>query len=184
MAHKQPDLDSSIFQATANDCRVCIPKDYFSIHPDEDRCLLDVYLCRAGDQWWLITASIIEQDHLQLPNLWRANLFEGMMQNDQRFILPVTFFSGGYPTTWSESWDAIIPKARRHWIKTQSDKEQGCFEITHQRKHSATSINWPDDDFGALIHRAFRGRLITTRADAVAKLLRTSCRETIEEMDD
>ena len=35
MAHKLPDLDLSIFQATANDIRVCIPKDYFSIHPDE-----------------------------------------------------------------------------------------------------------------------------------------------------
>lgn len=184
MANKKIELDLSMFQATSNAIRVCIPKDCFSIHPDIERQLPNVYLSHTNDKWWLIAADVIEQEGVRIPKLWRANLFEGMTQEGQRFILPITFLLNGGQTSWSESWEAIIAKARHRWIKVKADKEQECFDITQQRKHQASGIDWPDDDFADLIHQAFRGRMITSSDAAIAKLQRTSCREAIEEMDD
>lgn len=184
MAYKQPEFDLSRFQATPNDIMVCIPKGLFSIHPDEDRCARDIYVSRAKDQWWLVDAQVVEQGRLRIPKLWRANLFEGAIQPGIRFILPVTYLASGSPTSWAESWDEIIPEARCRWVEAQADRDQAFFEITQECKHPAGGLRWPDDDFEMQVRRAFHGRIISTRADAIDKLQITSCREVIEEMDD
>lgn len=184
MAYKQPEFDLSRFQATPNDIMVCIPKGLFSIHRDKNRSVHGVYLSRAKDQWWLVDARVVEREGLRIPKLWRANLFEGMMEVGTRFILPVTYLACGNPTSWSQSWDEIIPQARRRWVEAQADKGQAFFDITQDSKHPAGGLNWPDDDFEMQVHRAFHGRIISARADAIDKLQIKSCREVIEEETD
>jgi hypothetical protein len=68
----------------------CLPKTAFRIHPDRERTVSGIYLSHLDGKWWIIAADVVEEEGIEFPNLWRADLYEGLKRNGQRFVLPVT----------------------------------------------------------------------------------------------
>lgn len=163
---------------------VCIPTSRFRIHPDRRRMASDVYLSRAGNEWSLVAADVVEEGLVHIPKLWRADLYEGIWQNGRSFVLPVTFPVEGGHMDWYDTLTYAVSLARKQWVTVASDKNQGCFLVTPEKKHLAAPEVWPDCEFAELVELAFYDRIILSREDAIAKLPKKARREVSEEMDE
>ena len=149
---------------------VCIPTSRFRIHPDRKRCMQDVYLSRAGDEWWLIDADVVEKSHLRIPKLWRADIFEGIWPNGRSFVLPVTFPVDCSHMDWYDSLSYAVKLARKQWVTVASDKENGRFDVTPEKKAWPEPGEWPKCEFAELVELAFFDHIILSREDAIAKM--------------
>lgn len=189
MARKNDLLDLSRFQArspgySSANVPICIPTSRFRIHPDRERTISDVYLSRAGDEWWLIDADVVEGGHVRIPKLWRADLYEGVWANGRSFVLPVTFPVEGGNMDWYDTLTYAVSLARKQWMTVTADKNQGCFRVMPEKKRMPEPQEWPECEFAELVEFAFYGRIILTAEDAIAKLPKKPRREVSEEFDE
>ena len=64
MPIKAKPFDEARFKARSDadvlNVPIWIPGKPFRIHPDRERMWSDVYLSRAGDQWWLVDAEVVD----------------------------------------------------------------------------------------------------------------------------
>lgn len=92
MNKKSRGFDLSRFMASSSGAapavQVCVPKTAFRIHPDRERTVSDIYLSHVEGKWWMVAANVIEDDGIEIQNLWRADLFEGIRPDGQRFVRP------------------------------------------------------------------------------------------------
>lgn len=180
-------FDPSRFVATSAGrvpgVQVYIPKTAFRIHPDRSRSIINVYLSRTSDKWWLIDAELVEEGHSQIPGLWRADLYEGVTTEGQPFLLPVTQPLQANKNTYHETLTDAVKLARKKWITVESDKAHQCFDVSCEKAMKAEPDGWSDCDFSDVLEEAFRGRIICTDKDVMAKLKRPSRRE-INENDE
>lgn len=64
----------------------------------------------------------------------------------------------GYPTSWFEQWQRILPVARSHWVKVTA--------VPEEQRHSYCKVpglatpKWSGFDFAELFSDAFRGRVV------------------------
>ena len=160
---------------------IWIPGKPFRIHPDRERMWSDVYLSRAGDQWWLIDAEVVEDGQVHIPKLWRGDLYEGVLASGKSFVLPVTFPLDGIHMDWHESLTYAASLGRKEWVTAVSDKSKGCFIVTPEKQKLPEPDGWLDCEFGEVIEFAFGDHIILSKEDAIAKLPRKSRRTVREE---
>ncbi len=163
---------------------ICIPTTRFRIHPDRERMVANVYLSRAGDEWWLVDASVAEDGRAHVPKLWRADLYEGVWANGRSFLLPVTFPVDGVHMDWYDSLTYGVTLARKQWVTVTSDRSQGCFIVTPEKQKRSEPEGWLDCEFHELVEFAFDDHIIYSKEDALAKLPRKSRRMVREEFDE
>ncbi|MDF1481085.1 hypothetical protein [Extensimonas sp. H3M7-6] len=126
---------------------VAIPHNKpFRIHPDVERTK-SVYLSRAGDEWWLIARDVVAK--YRVPRLWQADLYQGIYENGNTFILPVTHPLMGYET-WYSSLSRAVKLDRKDWISIESDREQARYNIHSNKKRWITTPEWPDDSLSGV----------------------------------
>lgn len=178
-------FDPSRFVATSTSwtpgVQVYIPKTAFRIHPDRSRSIINVYLSRTSDKWWLVDAELVEEGHSQIPGLWRADLYEGITPEGQPFLLPVTQPLQANRNTYHETLTDAVKLARKKWITVESDKVHQCFDVSCEKTMKAEPDGWSECDFSDVLEDAFRGRIICTDKDVRAKLKRPSRREINED---
>ena len=188
MSNPSRAFDPSRFVATSAGrvpgVQVYIPKTAFRIHPDRSRSIINVYLSRTSDKWWLIDAELVEEGHSQIPGLWRADLYEGVTTEGQPFLLPpVTQPLQANKNTYHETLTDAVKLARKKWITVELNKAHQCFDVSCEKAMKAEPDGWSDCDFSDVLEEAFRGRIICTDKDVMAKLKRPSRRE-INENDE
>jgi hypothetical protein len=181
-------FDLSLFTASAfrqaPEIQVCMPKTAFRIHPDHERTASGIYLSHLDGKWWIVAADVVEEEGIEFPNLWRADLYEGLKRNGQRFVLPVTLPMQINKTDWHDTLTQAARLARKKWITVESDKPRGRFDVTSRQLITEEADDWADDEFANVLEQAFEGRIIYTRNDALAKLKKPPRRENIEDYDD
>ena len=139
-----------------------------------------VVLKRSDDHWYLIHPDVARSG--QLSGLWKAAIYEGVKSNGASFVLPLTDAHTGREER-TESLREAIAEARQGWVTVESDADQDCW-ITHpqnSKKFQAMEPKWFDGEFSKLIETAFRGHIITTQKEALAKFRKTSRREITED---
>lgn len=187
MNKKSRGFDLSLFRASssgvASAVQVCVPKTAFRIHPDRERTASDIYLSHVEGKWWMVAADVIEDDGVEVQNLWRADLFEGIRPDGQRFVLPVTLPMYSDKTDWHDSLTQAVRLARKKWVTVESDKINKCFEVTSEKPMKVGPDDWNDCEFSDLLEQAFHGRIVYTRQEAVTKLRRPSRREISEDFE-
>lgn len=167
----------------APDVPVCLPRGWFQIHPDRQRCAKNVYVSLAGGQWWLVAAEVAEDNEIRIPKLWRADLYEAIRPDGRSFVLPNTFPLHGSKTDWYDTMADAVKLARKQWVLVTSDKEEGCFVIAPERRRQAEASEWPECEFSELVEQAFADRILLIRDDA-RKLLPRSARRNVDEFDE
>ena len=181
-------FDLSRFAASASGLtpaiQVCMPQTAFQIHPDRERTVCGIYLCLFERKWWMVAADVVEDEAIEIQNLWRADLYEGRKLDGQRFVLPVTLPLYSDQTDWHDTLSQAVRLARKKWITVESDKTNKCFNVTSEKPIKAGQDDWPDDEFSDLLEQAFHGRIIYTRKDAVAKLKKPARRNISEDLQD
>jgi hypothetical protein len=180
-------FDISRFMASSTSLvhavQVCMPKTAFRIHPDRNRTVSNIYIALIDGKWWMIASDVVEDGDIDIPNLWRADLYEGIRPDGQRFILPVTLPIYVDATDWHDSLTHVVKLARKKWISVKSDKSNHCFDVISEKPIKMTEDAWPMGEFESLLELAFYGRIIYTLKEAVTKLRKPSRRE-INEDDD
>ena len=113
-------FDLSRFAASASGLtptiQVRVPQTAFQIHPDRERTASGIYLCHVEGKWWMVAADVVEDEGIEIQNLWRADLYEGRKPDGQRFVLPVTLPMYADKTDWYDSLSQAARLARKKWI--------------------------------------------------------------------
>lgn len=181
-------FDLSRFAASSSSftpaIQVCVPKTAFQIHPDRQRTASGIYLSHVEGKWWMVAADVVEDEGIEIQNLWRADLYEGRKLDGQRFVLPVTLPMYSDKTDWHDSLSQAVRLARKKWIAVESDKVNKCFEVTSEKPMKVGQDDWLDDEFADLLEKAFHGRMIYTRKDVVTRLKKSSRREISEDFEE
>ena len=91
--------------------------------------------------------------------------------------------AAGYWDTVHESLREAIATTRHGWVKMVSDTEQDSWITTAQTSEKFQSLEpqWFDGEFSRLIEIAFRGRIILTQKEALARFRKTSRRKITED---
>ena len=162
---------------------VCVPKTAFRIHPDRERTVSNIYIAHVNGKWWIIAADVVEDEGIDIQNLWRADLYEGIRPDGQRFVLPVTLPTWTDKTDWHDSLTQAVKLARKKWVTVEADKVNQCFDVTSEKPMKAGPDDWIDDEFSDVLELAFQGHIIYTRKEAMTKLRKPSRREISEDFE-
>lgn len=127
---------------------------------------------------------MVEEGNTQIPQLWRADLYEGITPDGQRFLLPVTQPLQANRNTYHETLSDAVKLARKKWITVESDKDHKCFNVSCEKAMKTEPDNWPECDFVDVLEKAFRGRIICTSKDVLIKLKKPSRRDISEDYDE
>lgn len=149
---------------------VFIPKNVpFMIHPDRSQVSPDVFIMQVNKRWHLVDPEVIAAG-IQFPGLWKARLYQGMLETGQTVLLPVTKPSSEDYESWHDSITAIIGQARKAWTVIESNPQERCYEVVQTRK-DRPQPEWPTTSLDALTERAFNGRIVDLHHPMVMALI-------------
>lgn len=132
--------------------------------------------------WFLVNASVL--DHARLSNLWEGQLYEGVCDDGQPFLMPATRATRPEYQSWQTSLGKVIQTAQSgQWVSQHSDRRAGVRIATIETdiQHAPT---WYPGSFEQLIRTAFQNRLIDEHHPLAAGkrgASRRSCYEEITE---
>lgn len=132
------------------------PKGAFRIRQGAKSPLVYMTNLQHEGGWHLVDSAVL--DEVQLPNLWRGYLYEGVMENGRPFLLPVTQGSDPDYEDWAKSLLAAIKQASKGWVEISSDRSVKKYRTTLLDLHQ--SPEWYDGDFDELMMSAFEGKII------------------------
>lgn len=136
--------------------RVCIPRDPFRIHPDKSR-KASVFLTWKNERWYLVAKDVAEE--FCLSSVRRAEIYEGVFLNGKTFLLPITLTNDPEYASWGDSLLESVPKARRHWVELEKDKDFNRHESRILKTMKETP-NWSELEFEEIVALAFYDRII------------------------
>lgn len=152
----------------SNRVSVRIPKTPFRIRLYEDVTpsrTESVFAVDINDVWYLVqTDAYMERFHGE--RCYRADLFEGITEDGETFILIVTE-DESFPS-WTRTALEAVARAQNSWITMESDTILKQFKITPQ-PHIAQTPQWQDKSFVELIESAFKDRVITVEERIISK---------------
>lgn len=149
---------------------VFIPKNVpFMIHPNRSHVSPDLFIMQVSKRWHVVDPEVIEAG-VRLPGLWKARLYQGMLETGQTVLLPVTKPSGEDYESWHDSITAIIGQARKAWTVIESNPEERRYEVV-QTRHNHPKPEWPLTSLERLMERAFTGRIVDLQHPMVMALI-------------
>jgi hypothetical protein len=137
---------------------VCLPTKPFRINPDpQEGRITDVLLSCIEGKWYLVDPDVQRVLFDAGYSAFKANLYEGVRANGQRFVMPITYNVDG--ECWMNSAIAMMKTARQYWVTREADSanQRHLFSVDSTRRPEPT---WSGDFLG-LIEEAFGDRVIT-----------------------
>lgn len=148
--------------------RVCIPKGIpFMVHPDDSHEHYEVHILHVGGRWHVVDPDVIAAG-VWLPGIWRASLYQAVLENEETVILPVTKPTSDEYASWHDSMMEVIELARRAWVIVESNPKARRYE-GRQLKCMRVKPGWPDAGFEELVDRAFTDKVIDLQHPLVRK---------------
>lgn len=104
-----------------------VPKNIsFMIHPLHE--VGPVCVVFKNDRWHLISPEVAEKT--RIDHTATADLYLGLMENGEQFVLVIVHPWRGYTDSWMLSAQKIVKMARRQWVRMQSNKEAKIYEMS------------------------------------------------------
>jgi len=169
---KSGSLDLSKFRLTPNSSETLGSKKLVSVVPvtkpskekffqtstDDDRSM-DVYLYEDSVEstFYLVSPQVVDI----LDKLARAmTLHLAIDRGGNPFFIPIPLPDDrGQRNSWPASMLNAIEHARGKWVRVQSDKSMGIYQI-HEAQGKLEGPNWPELSLEELVNIAFAGRVI------------------------
>ena len=134
-------------------------KEKFFQASDSDERSIDVYLYedKTESTFHLVSPEVSDI----LDGLVRAvTLHLAIDRADNPFLIPVPFpAENGQRNPWHQSLLNGVEHARTKWVRVQSDKSVGVYQI-HEAQGDLPAPNWPELSLDELVNIAFAGRVI------------------------
>ena len=152
--------DETFEKIQAPSIPICVPTNTIRIHPDRHR-VVKLLVRLIDNNWYLVNPDLAEKRHI--PKVTVAQLFEGIDDKGNTFVLPLTNPISGCES-WHDTLADVIKESRKHWVRIDRNKHD-CEFIPHHTNQKLPAPHWPDHDFDDVIERAFKNRVINTDAD-------------------
>jgi hypothetical protein len=94
----------------------CCPKTVFSVHHDLDRVVSDMFVVYRNNRWHLVDSELYGNG-VYIEGLLRADIYDCVDIDGNRFLLVSTYPLSGDITSWRESVLDVVDVAREHWVK-------------------------------------------------------------------
>ena len=131
---------------------------FFQTSVDDNRSM-DVYLYedKVESTFYLVSPEVVDM----LGSLARAmTLHLAIDRGDNPFLIPIPLPDDrGQRNSWPASMLNAIEHARGKWVRVQSDKSMGIYQI-HEAQGKLEGPNWPELSLEELVNIAFTGRVI------------------------
>jgi hypothetical protein len=134
---------------------VCVPRKPFRIEKGSARY---GYLICSENQWYLLHPEL-SNDH-DISGIQKATLYQGIFDDGESFILPVTHPEPGKNPSWYDGWMNIVDAAQKRWVLASKNVDARCY-LPKEVKGPKT-LNWPDWDMEYCLELAFWNRHIDT----------------------
>jgi hypothetical protein len=145
-------------EATEPEISVAVLKTPFRIAPVGEETDINFYLCSRDSGWWLVDPELAESGHIH--GLYLAKLYLAMRPDGGLTLIPVTFPNPGFPTSWFDAWQSIIPAARRMWLRIVANKTAGRHE--YEPVLGLPAPKWPENlSYKECVALAFRERILS-----------------------
>lgn len=169
---KSGSLDLSKFRLAPNSSEILGSKKLVSVVPvtkpskekffqsstDSD-CSMDVYLYedKVESTFYLVSPEVADV----LGGLVRAmTLHLAIDRGNNPFFIPIPLPDDrGQRNSWPESMLNAVEHARGSWVRVQSDKTMGIYQI-HEAQGALDGPTWPELSLEKLVNIAFTGRVI------------------------
>ncbi|WP_157679535.1 hypothetical protein [Methylovulum psychrotolerans] len=106
----------------------CCPKTVFMVHPDLDRVARDVLVVYRDGRWHLVDTELYANG-VFVHGLLRADLYDCIDIDGNRFLLISTYPLSGEMTAWRESVLEVVDAAIGSWVTMQRVEGDG-YEAT------------------------------------------------------
>ena len=131
---------------------------FFQTSVDDNRSM-DVYLFedKVESTFYLLSPEVADM----LGSLARAmTLHLAIDRGDNPFLIPIPLPDDrGQRNSWPASMLNAIEHARGKWVRVQSDKSMGIYQI-HEAQGKLEGPNWPELSLEEIVNIAFTGRVI------------------------
>lgn len=131
---------------------------FFQTSVDDNRSM-DVYLYedKVESTFYLVSPEVADM----LGSLARAmTLHLAIDRGDNPFLIPIPLPDDrGQRNSWPASMLNAIEHARGKWVRVQSDKSMGIYQI-HEAQGKLEGPNWPELSLEEIVNIAFTGRVI------------------------
>lgn len=157
---------------------VGFPNEPFRIR--ERRVSPLVYLSNQFRQggWYLVDASI--KSNIQLSNLWRGRLYEGVTISGQPFLIPATLAGSPDYYSWEDSLQGMLEIGTKNWITHNSERNRRGHIATVETRLVLREPEWWTGSFAELVAAAFGERVIYAKY-LQRKTVRRPAYEDVEE---
>ena len=173
IVNKSGSLDLSKFRLTRNSSETLGSKKLVSVVPvtkpskekffqtsTDDNRSMDVYLYedKVESTFYLVSPEVADM----LGSLARAmTLHLAIDRGGNPFLIPIPLPDDrGQRNSWPASMLNAIEHARGKWVRVQSDKPMGIYQI-HEAQGKLEGPKWPELSLEELVNIAFAGRVIT-----------------------
>ena len=144
----------------------CCPKTVFSVHPDPNRVVENVLVTYRHNRWHLVDGELYRH-YVHVEGLLRADIYDCVDIDGNRFLLISTYPLSGDMTTWRESVLDVVDSARIDWVKMKKMGNGYEAEIIADIRYAP---RWSKRTMGDFVLEAFGGNVITAENWPVAPL--------------
>lgn len=136
----------------------CCPKTIFSVHPDSNRIMKSVLVVYRNNRWHLVDAQLY-RNGVYIEGLLRADIYDCVDSDGNRFLLISTYPLSGEMTTWRESVLDVVDAARADWVKMKKVGNGYQAQAINSIRHAPRWSKLPMEDF---VLEAFGENVITS----------------------
>lgn len=130
------------------------------------------------------TALLLEQketreSYLVVPQVAQAftqlvrpvTLYAAIDRQNNVFLIPVPLpGEDGTRNPWHESLSQAVEHAKQHWIRITANMHTGGYDV-YEAEAKLPEPEWPSYDIEAIVHVAFRGKIISSLDHPVVQSL-------------
>lgn len=135
----------------------CCPKAVFSVHPDSSRVMKSVLVVYRNNRWHLVDANLY-RNYVRIDGLLRADIYDCVDSDGNRFLLISTYPLSGEMTTWRESVLDVVDAARADWVKMKKAGNGYQAQFINSIRYAPRWSKFPMEDF---LLEAFGENVIT-----------------------
>lgn len=155
---------------------VCLPGDRrFRL---KKNCVQNAYLlCHQKRRWYIVHPDVVDQE--PISNIQYAELYLGLMENGDVFLLPVTHPAPGQSASWYDGWLTVVDAAQKAWVRIEKDEEEKCHVVVDSGKNAASLPQWPKLNMKECLGYAFAKKHINS-VEQLMQIAKKSSRNSID----
>ncbi len=146
------------------------PQSFVRVHPAEDYQLHTLVLEMKEDRE--VYLVIPELRDLISQELVTKLLYTAITRQGNLFLWPVRMPGvDGRLDPWNQSAHAAAQHGMKKWIRVQSNRQLGCYEI-YEAAGEIPEPEWPEKTMEELLRLAFKDRFVTSLDHPILQQLR------------